>query len=417
MADPGKHRILFITPAPLFPEFGGNRQRMKSVCSALMQEGYVIDLFYAGFDQIDEKHSQFFNGNILEYHIPGGLADGNLKKRFEEIRNGLLIKASRLKRKVLQNENSARYNQSLFDYRNITKIDLLKGQVKEKVYGAIILNYATHAHYFDLFDDKPVKILDTHDRLSNRYKIFTDHGEKPAGWKSLTPSDEKKAINKADVVWAITENEKDHFINMTESRVPRVLTVPHLAKFKPVETEHEEKSKNVLVVSGKGKINISGINWFLENVWPDVTDQISNAKLLVAGSICDKENELSPTKNVQYLGRYNNPEEVYSKADICINPMLYGTGLKIKTLEALSFGKRVISTREGASGLMRFSGKGLHCSDSASEWIKLLHRYLDEEKSNLEFRDPLGNEMKKMYDETLLRILWSVEPETHKLPE
>lgn len=390
---------------------------MKSVCAALMQEGFTIDLFYAGFDQINEKHNSFFNGDVLDHHVGDGVSDGNIKQRLEEIRNGLFIKANRFKRKVLHDESSARYNQSLYDYKNIAKLELLARQVKNKVYGSIILNYATHTHYFDLFDDKPIKILDTHDRLSNRYKIFTDHGEKPAGWKSLTPSDERKAINKADVVWAITENEKDHFINMTESRTPRVLTVPHLAKFKPVESEQEENSKNVLVVSGKGKINISGINWFLENVWPEVTDIVPEANLLVAGSICDKEDMLSPAKNVHYFGRYDQPEHVYSKADICINPMLYGTGLKIKTLEALSLGKRVISTREGAAGLMRFSGKGLHCTDSASKWIQLLTRYLGAENKNHDYREPLRDEMQLMFDETLRRILWSVQPETHKLPE
>lgn len=382
-----------------------------------MENGYTLDLFYAGFDHPNGDHESFINGEIFEYHISEYGVDGNLKKRAREIANGLKIKADQFKRRVLYGKGSSDHNQSLFDYINIAKFELLSDQISGRNYRAVLLNYATHTHYFELFDEKTIKILDTHDRLSNRYKIFTDHGEKPAGWKSLTPSDEKKAINKADVVWAITENEKDHFISMAESRMPRVLTVPHLTTFRPIISSDESDKKNILVVSGKGKINISGINWFLDNVWPEVVDQIPDAKLLVAGSICEKKEELISKENVHYWGRYNQPEEVYTKADICINPMLYGTGLKIKTLEALSFGKRIVSTREGAAGLLRFSGKGLHCSDSVSEWIKILTDYLGQKNHSNDFHEALRMEMEKMYNETLIRILWSVEPETHKLRE
>ena len=410
-------RILVITPVPIFPVFGGNRQRIKAICNALMENGFTLDLFYAGFDHPNEKHQTFINGEMFEYHIPDGSVNGDLKKRIREIANGLKIKTEQYKRRVLYGKGSSDHNQSLFDYKNIAKFELLSNQISTRKYRAVLLNYATHTHYFELFDEKTIKILDTHDRLANRYKIFTDHGEKPAGWKSLTPADEKKAINKADVVWAITGNEKDHFINMVEGRSPKVLTIPHLAAFCLLKRDEQFSNKRVLVVSGKGKINISGINWFLENVWPEVISQVPGTELGIAGSICEKKSELSDAEDVNFLGRYNQPEEVYAKADICINPMLYGTGLKIKTLEALSFGKRVVSTREGAAGLMRFSGKGLHCSDSASEWIKILKEYLGQESHCIEFHEALRLEMGKMHNETLSRILWSVEPETHNLPE
>lgn len=410
-------RILVITPVPVFPVFGGNRQRIKAICSALMENGFTLDLFYAGFDHPNGDHSTFFNGEMFEYHVPEGEVNGDFKKRIQEIANGLKIKADQFKRRVLYGKGSSDHNQSLFDYKNIAKIELLSQQISGRKYRAVLLNYATHTHYFDQFDRKTIKILDTHDRLANRYKIFTDHGEHPAGWKSLTPADEKKAINRADVVWAITESEKDHFINMVEGSYPIVLTIPHLASFRLPGRDEQFSSKRVLVVSGKGKINISGINWFLENVWPEVISQVPGAELGVAGSICEKKSELSAAENVHFLGRYNQPEEVYAKADICINPMLYGTGLKIKTLEALSFGKRIVSTREGASGLMRFAGKGLHCSDSASEWVKILTDYLGQENHSFEFHEALRMEMEKMHNETLGRILWSVEPETHNLPE
>ena len=43
--------------------------------------------------------------------------------------------------------------------------------------------------------------------------------------------------------------------------------------------------------------------------------------------------------------------DAYLRIDVAINPMIGGTGLKIKTVEGLAFGRMVLSTKAGASGL------------------------------------------------------------------
>jgi glycosyltransferase involved in cell wall biosynthesis len=43
----------------------------------------------------------------------------------------------------------------------------------------------------------------------------------------------------------------------------------------------------------------------------------------------------------------------YRAAKVVINPIRYGSGLKIKTVEALSKGKALVTTECGASGIMK----------------------------------------------------------------
>ena len=44
-------------------------------------------------------------------------------------------------------------------------------------------------------------------------------------------------------------------------------------------------------------------------------------------------------------------EDIYQQARVVINPMLSGTGLPIKTIEALAYSKAVLMTQSGARGL------------------------------------------------------------------
>jgi glycosyltransferase involved in cell wall biosynthesis len=46
----------------------------------------------------------------------------------------------------------------------------------------------------------------------------------------------------------------------------------------------------------------------------------------------------------------------YARADVCINPVRHGSGLKIKTIEALAHGKALVSTSHGSRGLEAHAG-------------------------------------------------------------
>ena len=51
------------------------------------------------------------------------------------------------------------------------------------------------------------------------------------------------------------------------------------------------------------------------------------------------------------MGRIDRIEDFYSAVDVAINPMIAGTGLKIKTVEAMNFGVPIVSTISGSEGL------------------------------------------------------------------
>src|SRR5690625_6861791 len=109
-----------------------------------------------------------------------------------------------------------------------------------------------------------------------------------------------------------------------------------------------------------------------------------------------------------YNGKYEEEEQVYTLSDFCINPIRFGTGLKIKTLEGLSFGKRVLTTEPGAAGLQQFEGKGLFIDNSSRQWIEVLKTQLLAPQMLQVHKEKLREEVVKLILDSTLEHLSSI---------
>lgn len=397
-------KVLVISPVPVYPCHSGNRKRIESVCRAVMEMGFVLDFYYCGFNkQLDTDHKSFFNGSILEYN-PEQMEQSPVSERLvrtREILNGIKIEMETRIRKITEGEESARFNKGLSEYQNTRKIELIKKQISPDEYKAVIVNYAVYSFYFDLFSPDVIRILDTHDRLTDRYKMYLDEGKVPADWHSLRKKDERKAVSRADVIWAITRREKNHYNDMLGDLPVRVHTVRHLVAYNPVPCEVDKN--RILMIGSDNTLNIDGLAWFLNYVWPQVEKEKESAKLIVAGTLCRAEKHFPAYNNVTYYGKFETEEEVYSLGNIFINPMQAGTGLKIKTLEALAHGKTVLSTHEGACGLGEFEGDSLIITDQPQQWVQKLRELIQANASGQTDKRP-GDKIRQVLQENLNRI-------------
>lgn len=397
-------KILIISPVPLFPGYAGNSARIRNICLELMDFGFELDFYYTGFEgKLESAHATFFNGKILDYAIKDVPLSAYL--RIRELFNGVLIRWQRRYRRIADGPESERYNKSLYEYKNMRKISLLKRQLANRRYTAVIVNYTVYSFYFDFFDASTKRILDTHDRLSNRYKLFLENGEQPPNWHSLRPEDETRAIAKADVVWAITGEEKEHYQQLIGQQKKQISVLRHVIPFSPVDAG--KSNLTILFIGSDNKLNVEGLVWFLEKIWPQLIGSVPGIRLIVAGSICNKE-KLFIAPGVHIYGKYKTAEEVYQKAAVCINPMLHGTGLKIKTLEALAHGKVVLSTPEGATGLGDIAGKGLICKENPEDWVRELTVLMENPEKLREARNLLGKKIEEIYQGNLLVLKKSV---------
>ena len=102
--------------------------------------------------------------------------------------------------------------------------------------------------------------------------------------------------------------------------------------------------------------NIEGLVWFSKRVLPFV-----NITLTIIGNgmqniISELDSELIKSGKIIVLGSVDNLSEYYEKADLIIMPLLSGGGMKVKTAEALMYGKLIIGTPEAFCGYDDNSG-------------------------------------------------------------
>ncbi|MBC8173111.1 MAG: glycosyltransferase [Chitinophagales bacterium] len=97
--------------------------------------------------------------------------------------------------------------------------------------------------------------------------------------------------------------------------------------------------------------NKEGLQWFLRNVFPQVLQKNPAVRFHIAGRNPGKWTKTLKHENIVFHGEIENAAHFIADKFICIVPLLSGSGMKLKILEALSLGKHVVTTPLGAEGL------------------------------------------------------------------
>ena len=110
----------------------------------------------------------------------------------------------------------------------------------------------------------------------------------------------------------------------------------------------------------------------MKEVFPVIRKSFPCAELLVGGGICKVLPTLGNIEGVTAMGYIDDPAEFYAKADVAINPVFQGTGLKIKTFEAISFDKVTLVHPHSMAGVFRKDDAPLFASDKPEDWVVFL---------------------------------------------
>jgi glycosyltransferase involved in cell wall biosynthesis len=109
--------------------------------------------------------------------------------------------------------------------------------------------------------------------------------------------------------------------------------------------------------------NASALKWFVHSVFPYLPSHIT---LSVYG---DVGQVVTDSERLHVHGVVENVSDIYKEFGVAINPVFFGGGLKIKSLEALWAGMPLIASAEGARGVEQFSGAGFYVAKSRQEFF------------------------------------------------
>ena len=103
--------------------------------------------------------------------------------------------------------------------------------------------------------------------------------------------------------------------------------------------------------------NRIAVDWFVRDVLPHILRQEPGAKLVIAGSDPPPPHAYADhAANLEMLGYVEDVRDPLARYSVFVCPILTGSGVRVKLLEAFAAGIPVVSTFVGAEGLASEDG-------------------------------------------------------------
>ncbi|GEB77847.1 glycosyltransferase [Sporolactobacillus inulinus] len=212
---------------------------------------------------------------------------------------------------------------------------------------------------------------------------------------------EKYKLIKADKIIALSENDKNQFMNLIGNKLN---SVKEDIEVIPIHIQSEvvkkkEKITNNINLLFMGTMtwypNYSGIIWFIKNVYGKLDKDKFNLFIVGGNPPLDIVQCGKTEKNIFVTGYVKDINDYISKCDISIVPLFVGSGQRVKIIESFAKGIPVVSTSIGAEGIKYSDGENILISNTKDEFVNNI-LYLSTHKS---LKNSIINNARNTYEE------------------
>jgi glycosyltransferase involved in cell wall biosynthesis len=131
--------------------------------------------------------------------------------------------------------------------------------------------------------------------------------------------------------------------------------------------------------------NVDAVRWFAENVWQTLSEQRPNLRWYIVGADPAPEvRQLSNLPNVVVTGFVPEIRPYLTRTQIVIVPMVSGSGIKNKVLEAMACERAVVSTPLGIEGIDAVPGRDVEIAAEPAEFATRVLRLLEHPEQSQE---------------------------------
>ena len=220
-------------------------------------------------------------------------------------------------------------------------------------------------------------------------EIYARHAERAAGlkrgvWRSQArkmQDFERTTLARFDTVIAVSDRDAETF--QRDLGIERVRTIPtgvdvdfHDLGPEPRDGDLRRESPRLVFTGSMDWLpNIDAVEWFCDEVWPELDKLTTGASLTVVGR--------DPTpKLVDFVersgvpctltGRVPDVRPFVHEADVSLIPLRIGGGTRLKAFEALALGSPLVSTSLGVEGLPLSPGRDVAIGDTAATFANAI---------------------------------------------
>jgi glycosyltransferase involved in cell wall biosynthesis len=125
--------------------------------------------------------------------------------------------------------------------------------------------------------------------------------------------------------------------------------------------------------------NVDAVSYFVEDILPLIQAELPQIKFVLAGRAAPSQvRELAQYPSVEFLGRVEDMFSVAQRVAAIVVPLRIGAGTRLKILEAMAWGKPIVTTSIGVEGVEHVNGEDLIVADTADLFAKATIALLDD---------------------------------------
>lgn len=188
---------------------------------------------------------------------------------------------------------------------------------------------------------------------------------------------------RADLVWAAPNDIKELVkIGVDESKCQETYHLGEDFMLDRPDLNFESTEKALLFIGTlTWEANIDGLLWFFDHVWPRLKAVHEDLKFHIVGKNPDPRliEKTRGEDGITFAGFIEDLEPWYVRSRVFVIPLRFGSGIKVKLLNAFYRGIPVVTTPIGTEGLDVTHGEELFSSHDPETQVKSILTLLEDQ--------------------------------------
>lgn len=191
-------------------------------------------------------------------------------------------------------------------------------------------------------------------------------------------------LRQYDLLAAISQRDLGRFVQMGYEQAAVVIPIGiDLKSYRPDFRSYRRELSIGFIGSLDWMPNVEGVQWFLDDVWGPMQRKQETLKLHIAGRNTPEWLRRTRRRNVFFEGEVPDAARFINQHSIMVVPLLSGSGMRAKILEAMALGKVVVTTSIGLEGIPARHKREVLVADTSKEFVEAL-RYCQQQNGRLE---------------------------------
>lgn len=214
---------------------------------------------------------------------------------------------------------------------------------------------------------------------------------------------ELRVLNELDAIVTITDVDKKVFGELGYKKPMYTCITGVDVESYGKKASNNRKPKTIFHFASMDWMpNIEAVDWFLTKCWKNILKQVPDAKFVMAGRNMPQRLAKLNQPNVLVVESVKDSKIFYNEHEIMLVPLLSGSGLRIKLIEGMAYGKAIVSTSIGAEGINYTNGKNILIADSAEDFTKAVIELLKDETKRISLEQGALNFAEKEFDNKIV---------------